>query len=155
MTRHDAKAGHSRVHRKVWELLPWYVNGTLDGREHQNDEAHLSTCAVCRAELARCRELAAAVHTAEEVSWSPSPEHLLRVLRRIDAAEVRRAQASDWWRRLRTRCLGYRASLQGTPFFHRCIRPAISATASMMRTSMTFVWVGPVISKSPRRSKNG
>ena len=26
---------------------------------------------------------------------------------------------------------------------------------SMMRTSMTFVWVGPVMSKSPRRSKNG
>ena len=25
----------------------------------------------------------------------------------------------------------------------------------MMRTSMTFVWVGPVMSKSPRRSKNG
>ena len=31
----------------------------------------------------------------------------------------------------------------------------IPAVIRMMRTSMTFVWVGPVMSKSPRHSKNG
>ena len=31
----------------------------------------------------------------------------------------------------------------------------IPGVIRMIRTSMTFVWVGPVISKSPRRSKNG
>jgi multidrug efflux pump subunit AcrB len=28
-------------------------------------------------------------------------------------------------------------------------------TMSIIRTSMTFVWVGPVRSRSPRRAKNG
>src|SRR5215471_10088891 len=39
--------------------------------------------------------------------------------------------------------------------WQRHIRPAVSATMSMIRTSMTLVCVGPVRSRSPRRSKNG
>lgn len=33
---------HERVHRRVWELLPWYVNGTLSHPERQGVEAHLA-----------------------------------------------------------------------------------------------------------------
>lgn len=33
------------------ELLPWYVNGTLDAAERRDVERHLESCAQCRGEL--------------------------------------------------------------------------------------------------------
>jgi hypothetical protein len=97
MIRHDTDAQGDRVHRQVWELLPWYVNGRQDGHAPQRVAAHLSTCTVCQTELMRCHDLAAAGHAAEEVACAPSREHLSRVLARIDAAEAHRAWAGSWW----------------------------------------------------------
>lgn len=37
-------------HRIVQSLLPWFVNGTLDGTEAHRVEAHLSQCARCQAD---------------------------------------------------------------------------------------------------------
>jgi hypothetical protein len=38
-------------HQVTQELIPWYVNGTLDADEAAVVEAHLETCAECRAEM--------------------------------------------------------------------------------------------------------
>ena len=43
--------GSDPVHRTTQELLPWYVNGTLEGGERAQVEAHLSACLPCRREL--------------------------------------------------------------------------------------------------------
>lgn len=39
------------VHRRVWEALPWYINGSADANEKQLVEAHLSSCLNCQEEL--------------------------------------------------------------------------------------------------------
>ncbi|HEU5296337.1 MAG TPA: zf-HC2 domain-containing protein [Burkholderiaceae bacterium] len=39
-------------HERVQALLPWYATGRLDAAEHAAVEAHLASCARCRAELA-------------------------------------------------------------------------------------------------------
>lgn len=48
---------HRRLHRDVWELLPWYVNQTLEPAERERVEAHLATCITCRSEVVLLRQL--------------------------------------------------------------------------------------------------
>jgi len=69
-------------HEQAQQLLPWYVNGTLDADEAAMVEAHLAECAECRADLAAERVLArevAALPIDVEHAWSMLSE-------RIDAA---------------------------------------------------------------------
>ena len=79
-------AREERLHQRVAELLPWYVNGTLETAEQQAVLGHLAGCARCRAELDAARDLARAVKSAEAVAPSPHPVQLARLLARIDAA---------------------------------------------------------------------
>ena len=44
MSEHDAP------HRNAWELLPWYVNGTLSGQDLDLVTGHLPGCAACAEE---------------------------------------------------------------------------------------------------------
>ena len=48
MTRLSDREG---AHREAQDLLPWLANGRLDGAELQRVQAHLDTCATCRADL--------------------------------------------------------------------------------------------------------
>ena len=60
-------------HEQAQQLLPWYVNGTLDAGETAMVEAHLADCADCRADLAAERVLArdvAALPIDVEHAWS-------------------------------------------------------------------------------------
>jgi putative zinc finger protein len=77
-----------RRHQRVVELIPWYVNGTLETAERQTVDDHVAGCARCQAELASERELAQAVQGAEAVAPSPHPAQLARLLARIDAHEA-------------------------------------------------------------------
>ena len=54
--------------RETRELLPWYVNGTLDAERRKAVESHLASCEDCRAELEETRfALAVAVqHVSTE-----------------------------------------------------------------------------------------
>jgi len=40
----------SSVHKVVDALLPWYVNGTLEGDELEGVRRHLGECELCRRE---------------------------------------------------------------------------------------------------------
>jgi anti-sigma factor RsiW len=70
-------------HAAAWELLPWYVNDTLDRDERRAVHAHLLGCAECRQEEARCRETMAAVR-AGGAAPSPHPAGLARLLERLE-----------------------------------------------------------------------
>lgn len=48
-------------HQELSELLPWYVNKTLQGAELKAVEAHLTVCLVCKRELIQLQKLAQAV----------------------------------------------------------------------------------------------
>ena len=76
-----------RVHRRVWELLPWYANGTLAEREREQVETHLTGCAGCQAELRACRRTGELLSGAGEVAPSPHPAQLRRLLDRVDEEE--------------------------------------------------------------------
>ena len=71
--------GSDPAHRATLELLPWYVNATLEGSERTQVEAHLSACLPCRRELEAQRALQSAV------SASPDDPELTQALARMHA----------------------------------------------------------------------
>jgi anti-sigma factor RsiW len=69
-------------HQSSQELLPWFLNGTLDADESAQVEQHLRTCAACRSELQCLRELQSAYVESE---LAPEAEVALgRLLPRLD-----------------------------------------------------------------------
>lgn len=76
-----------RAHRRIWDLLPWYVNGTLPGPELRAVEDHLDVCSRCREEVAVCRATREALAQTGEVAPSPHPVQLTRLLTRVDELE--------------------------------------------------------------------
>ena len=79
------------VHRRVWELIPWVVNGRASGEERRLVEEHLAACGDCREE----HEFQARLRTA--MSGEPRSEgqadagaaaaSLQRLWQRIDGEE--------------------------------------------------------------------
>jgi hypothetical protein len=76
-----------RSHQRVWELLPWYVNGTLSDHDRVRVEDHTAGCRRCQEEVETCRRTAAAIQGLGDVAPSPHPVQLQRMLARIDEAE--------------------------------------------------------------------
>jgi len=75
------------------ELLPWYVNGTLDAGERANFEAHLADCRACRDEMSVIEELRGELkHPGLDLlADHPSPERLAGVsMDGANDAETRR-----------------------------------------------------------------
>ena len=63
---------HDENHWELQRLLPWYVIGRLDWREHARVEAHLAGCEDCREEVLFERTLAKTVKDLPldaEVGW--------------------------------------------------------------------------------------
>lgn len=91
-------------HSDAAELLPWYVNGTLRGREREAVKTHLDQCPDCRAEIAEWTVLRQAVE--EETHGIPSPRKGLfeEILRQVDPgspeqgrlAKIRRKPFLSW-----------------------------------------------------------
>lgn len=86
--RDERLAGNG--HAGVWELLPWYANGTLSAEEDRRVEQHVVACPLCHDELERCRRLAESVKSTDEKAWAPSPAHFADAMVQIDRAEARR-----------------------------------------------------------------
>ncbi|HKV10239.1 MAG TPA: zf-HC2 domain-containing protein [Thermoanaerobaculia bacterium] len=76
-----------RTHQRMWDLLPWYANGTLPGEERRAVEDHLAACSRCREEVALCRATREALTEAGEIAPSPHPVQLARLLTRVDELE--------------------------------------------------------------------
>ncbi len=71
-------------HQKMQELLPWFVNGTLQGEEVVQVEEHLSACPACRSEV-ECLRVLQSDYRASELP--PEAQAALAKLRpRLDEA---------------------------------------------------------------------
>jgi hypothetical protein len=70
-------------HRQAWDLIPWYVNGTLEAGQEPL-QRHLAQCAACRAEFEAQRTLHAAMQTRSQVENMPH-QSLQKLMARIDA----------------------------------------------------------------------
>jgi anti-sigma factor RsiW len=139
MTQRARDPSHPSAHQEVWDILPWYVNGTLDDRERTSVEAHLSTCAACQGELVRCRNLAAAVRAAAEDAWQPSAEHFARVLARLDATTASAPSRRGWWDRVRAQRYG--EMLRRTPPLMRWT--LVTQSVLTLVLAVLLVWQRP------------
>ncbi|MFP3939560.1 MAG: zf-HC2 domain-containing protein [Thermoanaerobaculia bacterium] len=108
-------------HEEAWDLLPWYVNGTLDEEELRGVEEHLELCGICREEVRYWRECSRLLAEEDEVALSPDAG--LARLRERTSGSPRRAPAG------RRRALAPRRWLAG---FRTTPRPARWAMAAQM-----------------------
>jgi hypothetical protein len=101
-----------RVHRRISELIPWHVNGSLSEREREWVEAHLADCPRCQEEERTCRRTAEAVRSAGEGAPSPHPAQFRRLLGRIEETEREERGRSSRGGRLLAR---FRELIEATP----------------------------------------
>ena len=95
------------THAEAWNLLPWLANGTLQPADREWVEAHVQTCAECRAELAAQRMLSTHLRqVTDEMPAAASEEQRSfdKLWARIEASESATTPASG------TGSAGYRAS---------------------------------------------
>ncbi len=135
-------------HEDMWQLLPWYVNGTLEAQELEAVSAHLSACHACREEEARCRDLAVAVQAMPEADWSPSPERLAQVVARVEALET--AASGGWRRWLRGRADILRETLGSSPVSMRWTLAAQGALVALLAAAV--IWQAVLLSSQTYRT---
>ncbi|HSF48373.1 MAG TPA: hypothetical protein VLA73_08430 [Burkholderiales bacterium] len=122
-------------HQKVWEILPWYVNGTLEDHEHEFVARHILRCQTCADEVVRCQSIATAVRSAEEGARTPSPEHLARLMERIDRGSM--SGAPERWRiRVREWIEKIQLAFQETPSLFRWALAAETAAIILLAAAI-------------------
>ena len=60
----------SMNHEQAYELLPWYLNGTLEDAERARVESHVRTCLTCHRELKEERGLSELIASSATVELS-------------------------------------------------------------------------------------
>jgi hypothetical protein len=74
------------AHQELSELLPWYVNKTLQGAELRAVETHLAVCLTCKRELMQLQRLAQAV-IKEGALDSAEQASFLRLKKRLHSGK--------------------------------------------------------------------
>ncbi|MCI0516630.1 MAG: hypothetical protein L0Y45_02235, partial [Woeseiaceae bacterium] len=85
-------------HDDIELLLPWYVNESLDTRDHGRVAGHISVCAECRQSVALLTEVQDAVLRNKSTPIVPRP----RINDLVDAIESRESYRRLYGRRPRT-----------------------------------------------------
>ena len=75
----------TEAHVEAQDALPWLANRTLAGAELERAQAHVATCAACRADLALLRT-AHAAGPGPDLDWDPE-RALARLQPQLDAAQ--------------------------------------------------------------------
>ncbi len=128
------------THKEAFELLPWYVNDTLEDDERRDVRAHLSNCLVCRRELAFLEQLDEAVVTSPDVDFTPQ-RAFASLMQRIDTAEAPVA------RRIRASLLSGLHALRGA---HPVLRSALLVQTAMILVGVFMLLQIPEPDRTPR-----
>ncbi|RZI81933.1 MAG: hypothetical protein EOP38_17695 [Rubrivivax sp.] len=75
------------LHRRVWHVIPWVVNGTASEADQSMVHDHVRQCPDCREELAAQTRLRAAMVAEQPAMHDPGPA-LARLWDRIDQDEA-------------------------------------------------------------------
>ena len=71
-------------HKHAWELIPWYVNGTVADSKRDGLLFHLEHCSQCRDEVEAQRALMQGMKTRQQVEVMPHAS-LQKLMTRIEA----------------------------------------------------------------------
>jgi hypothetical protein len=84
------------THAEAWNLLPWLATGRVQPSDREWLEAHVHTCAECRAELDAQRQLAGRMQSAAEATDATSDEQRSfdKLWARIESAEAASIKAT-------------------------------------------------------------
>ncbi len=74
-------------------LLPWFATGRIDADDAARVQAHLASCATCRADLAAQRQWRDLLRSDEKVEYSPQPS-LQKLMSRIEELDREMAPAA-------------------------------------------------------------
>lgn len=70
-------------HRHAWDLIPWYVNGSIADNERAGLQHHVERCTACREEIEAQRMLLQTMRTPPQVESMPHGS-LQKLWQRID-----------------------------------------------------------------------
>ncbi|HUO20831.1 MAG TPA: zf-HC2 domain-containing protein [Steroidobacteraceae bacterium] len=109
------------LHEEAWRLLPWLVNGRLEGAERVRIERHVRDCEACARELALQRLWRDGLTAPERVTYAPGPS-FRKLMERIDAAGgARTGGAKPAARAARTRAAWRPPGLAWAASFLACV----------------------------------
>lgn len=134
-------------HRRLAELVPWYVNGTLEREEHDLVAEHVSTCRECQDAVAQCQTLATAVQSTRVAASTPAPDRLERLLATIDALEDTATPQAGWRARWHAGMEWLRDLIQLTP---GPVRWGLAVQAALLIAVLgAAVWSGALSPQAP------
>jgi hypothetical protein len=128
------------THKEAFELLPWYVNETLEEDERRDVRAHLGNCLVCRRELAFLERLDEAVAASPDFDFAPQ-RGFSALMQRIDVAEA--PLARRWWG-------GLMSGLRALRVAHPVLRSALVVQAAMILLGGFLLLRIPLPDRAPR-----
>jgi len=87
-------------HLEIVELLPWYLNETLDAKERTKIAEHLKSCAACSRELDELKGLQKVITApVQELSSETVLERTMQQIRsRRKPAPAQAQQRPSWWK---------------------------------------------------------
>jgi hypothetical protein len=84
----SSESAPSGKHAIMWELIPWLVNGRLNGEEGAAVKAHIESCAECRGEYAQQLRIFDAMQADQSIAFA-SEASFQKLAARLDAAPIR------------------------------------------------------------------
>jgi hypothetical protein len=121
--------GTGDLEQKALELLPWYVNGTLEGEERELVARQVLASLTCRKELERLRRLHQLIQR-DDAEAAATDREFERLMARIHASDTQSQPAAA----SRGHGLGW-------------LRFALAAT--VVATAATSLWWGTLTSSTP------
>ena len=83
-------------HQKILELLPWFVNGTLDEQERSMVNEHLNSCGTCHDEFMALKETSEVFHATTEPSKDSIVHARYDFMQQLEGKSRKVGPASRW-----------------------------------------------------------